>query len=305
MVKPAARRLVAAHWRDAFRVSERRAIRVMGMHRSTARYRPRPDGSAELRERLRKLAAESPRAGYRLMLDRIRFEGNLVNHKRVHRVYREENLQLPRRRRKYLRSVRRQPLTPAQHLNARWSMDFMSDAFADGRRFRVLNVIDDFSRECLAIEVGTSLPGLVVARVLDRIAATRGYPEVIVVDNGPEFRGREMDAWACRRGVRLHFIDPGKPMQNAFVESFNDKFRYGCLNAEYFVGLEDARRRVETWRYTYNEIRTHRSIGRIPPAEFARRAAALQALTAPSGLLRADSIAPPNAVGFAMSTTDQ
>ena len=240
-----------------------------------------------------------------MMLDRIRWRGTVVNHKRVYRLYREERLQLPRRRRKYLRSVRRQPLTPALGVNARWSMDFMSDAFSDGRKFRVLNVIDDFSRECLAIEVGASLPGIVVTRVLDRIAAIRGYPAVIVTDNGPEFRGREMDAWAWRKGVRLHFIDPGKPMQNGFVESFNDKFRYSCLNAEYFVGVEDARRRIEAWRHDYNEQRPHRSIGRIPPAEYARRAAALQAPTAPSGLLRTGSAPAAEAVGFVHSISDQ
>jgi putative transposase len=277
----------------------------MAMHRSTARYKPRPDQSAELRGQMRQLAAECPRAGYRLMLDRIRWRGTVVNHKRVYRLYCQEGLQLPRRRRKYLRSVRRQPLTPALGVNARWSMDFMSDAFSDGRKFRVLNVIDEFSRECLAIEVGASLPGIVVTRVLDRIAATRGYPAVIVTDNGPEFRGREMDAWACRKGVRLHFIDPGKPMQNGFVESFNDKFRYSCLNAEYFVGLEDARRRIEAWRRDYNEERPHRSIGRIPPAEYARRAAALQAPTAPSGLLRSGSSPAAEEVGFVHSNSDR
>ena len=305
MVKPAARRLVAAHWRDAFGVSERRAAHVIGIHRSTARYAPRPDRSGELRERMRRLAADCPRAGYRMMLDRIRLEGTVVNHKRVYRLYRQEGLQLPKRRRKHLRSVKREPLTPALLLNARWSMDFMSDAFADGRRFRVFNVIDDFSRECLAIEVGTSLPGVVVTRVLDRIAAIRGYPKVIVTDNGPEFRGREMDAWAFHRKVRLHFIDPGKPMQNGFVESFNDKFRYECLNAHYFLGLDDARRRVEAWRREYNERRPHRSIGRIPPAMFAQRAAALQAPPAPSGLLRSDSFAAAEAVGFVNSTSDR
>ena len=304
-MKPAARRLVAAHWRDAYGVSERRATLVIGLHRSTARYAPLPDPSGELRERMRRLAAECPRAGYRMMLDRLRWEGARVNHKRVYRLYREEGLQLPKRRRKHLRSVRRQPLTPALMLNARWSMDFMSDAFADGRRFRVLNVIDDFSRECLAIEVGPSLPGIVVTRVLDRVAAKRGYPEVIVTDNGPEFRGREMDAWAFRHGIRLHFIDPGKPMQNGFVESFNDKFRYECLNAEWFGGLDDARSRVERWRRDYNERRPHRSIGRMPPAVFARRAAALRAFKAPSELPHADPISRPIAVGFVMSTSDQ
>lgn len=284
-MKPAARRLAAAHLRDAFGVSERRAIRVVRLHRSTARYVARPDRAPELRERLRRLAVECPRYGYQMMTDRIRWEGLRVNHKRVYRIYREEGLQLPKRRRKRLRSVRREPLKPAETVNARWSMDFMSDSLADGRKFRVLNVLDEFSRECLAIEVNTSLPGSVVARVLDEIAAQRGYPEVIVVDNGPEFRGREMDTWACRRGVRLHFIDPGKPMQNAFVESFNDKFRAECLNSHWFMGLSEARRTIAAWREEYNERRPHRSLGRIPPAAYARRAAALQSPSAPSGQL--------------------
>jgi putative transposase len=192
-----------------------------------------------------------------------------------------------------------------QASNVRWSMDFMSDAFADGRRFRVLNVLDDFTRESLAIEVGTSLPGVVVTRVLDRIAERRGYPATIVSDNGPEFRSREMDAWACRRGVQLHFIDPGKPIQNAFVESFNDKFRAECLNANWFFGLEDARKRAEAWRHDYNEFRPHRSIGRIPPAVFARRAAALQSPPAPSVPLPRDSFPDLIGVGFANSTLDR
>jgi putative transposase len=293
------------HLRDAFGVSERRAIRVVRVHRSTARYTSRPDRGPELRERLRRLAVECPRYGYRMMTDRLRWEGTRVNHKRVYRVYREEGLQLPKRRRKRLRSVRRQPLMKAQAVNVRWSMDFMSDALADGRRFRVFNVLDDFSRECLAIEAGTSLPGSVVTRVLDGIAARRGYPQTVVVDNGPEFRGREMDTWACRNGVQLHFIDPGKPIQNAFVESFNDKFRSECLNSHWFVDLGDARRRIERWRQEYNERRPHRSLGRIPPAEFARRAAALQAPPAPSGLLLDQRPGASMTAGSVTSTLDQ
>ena len=304
-MKPAARRLAAAHVQNAFGVSERRATEVLRIHRSTARYKAQPDRSGELRDRMRRLAVECPRAGYRLMFDRLRWEGTRVNHKRVYRLYREEGLQLPKRRRKHLRSIRRQPLTQAAAINTRWSMDFMSDAFGDGRRFRVFNLIDDFSRECLAIEVGTSLPGLVVTRVLDRVAERRGYPAVIVADNGPEFRGRELDAWACRHGVRLHFIDPGKPMQNAFVESFNDKFRYDCLNTNWFLGLEDARDRIERWRREYNELRPHSSIGRIPPAEFARRATALQSPPAPCGPLRWGPESLGEAVGSVNSHSDQ
>lgn len=169
----------------------------------------------------------------------------------------------------------------------------------------MLNVLDNFSRECRAIEVNTSLPGSVVTRVLDEIAAERGYPDIIVVDNGPEFRGREMDTWACRRGVRLHFIDPGKPMQNAFVESFNNKFRAECLNSHWFMNLNEARMRIAAWRGEYNKRRPHRSLGRIPPAEFARRAAALQAPPAPSGPLLDRSAATREIVESVTSTSDQ
>ena len=279
MVKPAARRLAARHLRDAFGVSERRAVRLVRVHRSTSRYLPRPESSPTLRAQLRQLAVECPRYGYRMMTDRLRWEGVPVNHKCVYRLYREEGLQLPKRRRKRLRSLRRQPLLKAQELNERWSMDFMSDALADGRRFRVFNVLDEFSRECLAIEAGTSLPGCVVTQVLDGVGLRRGFPKTVVVDNGPEFRGREMDRWACRNGVQLHFIDPGKPIQNAFVESFNDKLRAECLNSHWFLDLQDARRRLENWRREYNERRPHRSLGKVPPAEFARRSRELRSAT--------------------------
>lgn len=283
MVKPVARRLVAAHLRNAFGVSERRAARVVRLHRSTCRYPARPDRSAELRKRLQTLAVNCPRIGYRMMLDRIRYEGTLVNHKRVYRVYSEEGLQLPKRRRKRLRSVGRQPLPAASGLNVRWSADFVSDALGQGRRFRILNVLDDCSREDLASSVDYSIPGYRVRTVLESIAAKRGYPQVLVVDNGPEFRSREVDAWACQHAVRIHFIDPGKPMQNAFVESFNDKMRAECLNVNWFTDLEDAQVRIEAWRREYNELRPHSSIGRIPPAEFARRVADLWSPPAPDG----------------------
>lgn len=218
------------------------------------------------------------------MADRIRQEGMIVNHKRVYRVYCAEGLQLPKRRRKRVRSLSRQPLPPASDLNVRWSADFLSDALAEGRKFRVLNVVDDCSREDLESAVDFSIPGARVRDILDSIAAVRGYPEVLVVDNGPEFRGRDVDAWACQHGVKIHFIDPGKPMQNAFVESFNDKMRSECLNVNWFVDLDDARRKIAAWRKEYNEVRPHSSIGRIPPAEFARRAAALRSPSVPSGL---------------------
>jgi putative transposase len=229
------------------------------------------------------MVVEHPRAGYQMLTDKIRFEGEIVNHKRVHRVYREEGLQLPRRRKKRMRSVRREPLQTPRQLNECWSMDFVHDMLADQRRFRTFTLLDNFSRECLALDVATSIPGARVVRVLDRVAQQRGYPETIVCDNGPEFRGRDMDRWAAKHGARLHFIDPGKPMQNAFVESFHDKFRAESLNATWFLDLADARTKIEAWREEYNERRPHRSIGRIPPAVFARRSTLLQSPPAPSG----------------------
>jgi putative transposase len=166
-------------------------------------------------------------------------------------------------------------------------MDFMSDQFADRRRFRLLTLIDDYTRECLALDVASSIPGARVARVLERVAERTGYPEVIVMDNGPEFRSRALDAWAVRHGVKLHFIQPGKPNQNAYIESFNDKIRSECLNVNWFLGPEDARAEIERWRRDFNEKRPHSGVGRIPPAVFARRAAALPSPPAPSGLLHA------------------
>jgi putative transposase len=160
-------------------------------------------------------------------------------------------------------------MAPAACLNERWSMDFMVDTLADGRRFRVLTVMDEFSRECLAIDTAVSIPGVRVTRVLDAIATQRGYPKVIVTDNGPEFTGRAMDRWASQHRIRLHFIQPGKPTQNAFIESLNGTFREECLSADWFTDLVDARIKVRRWQREYNERRPHSKIGRIPPAVFA------------------------------------
>ena len=269
MVKPAARRKAARHLRAEYDISGRRAARLLRLHRSTMDYRPAPDRCGPLRERLRELATEYPRYGYRMLTDKLRLEGRRANHKRVYRIYREENLQLPKRRRKRIRSAKRVPLAPAIRLNERWSMDFMLDMLADGRRFRVLTVMDEFSRECLAIDAAVSIPGVRVARVLDAIASQRGYPRVIVSDNGPEFTGRAMDQWASQHGVLLHFIQPGKPTQNAFIESLNGTFREECLSANWFTDLVDARVKVRRWQREYNERRPHSKIGRVPPAVFA------------------------------------
>jgi putative transposase len=207
----------------------------------------------------------------------------MANHKRIYRLYREEGLTVRRRRRKRVAASARCPLPVPTKVNERWSIDFMADTLADGRSFRTFNVVDDLSRECPAIEVDTSIPGARVVRVLDGIAAERGYPEAIVLDNGPELAGKALDAWAYRHGVQLHFIRPGKPNENAYIEGFNGKFRDECLNEHWFTGLSDARFTIETWRRDYNQVRPHSSLDGRTPEEFARQAAGLRSATPPSG----------------------
>ena len=238
-----------------------------------ARYHSRPAEPSGLRERLLTLAAERRRFGYRRLWVLLRREGFEVNHKRVYRLYREEGLAVRRRKRKRIASVVRVPRQAPERPNQRWSMDFVSDALANGRRIRVLTVIDDFTRESLATEVDTSLPGMRVPRVLDRLADERGLLEVITVDNGPEFAGKTLDAWAYAHGVRLHFIDPGKPVQNAFIESFNGRLRDECLNEHWFMSLPAARTIIEAWRDDYNTVRPHSALGNQTPAEFAEQVA--------------------------------
>jgi putative transposase len=246
------------------------------MHRSTCRYQPRRADDEELRQRLRELAAARPRYGYRRLHLLLVRGGLQVNPKRVARIYREEGLAVRRKRRKRVAQASRAPKPVPATRNERWSMDFMHDTLASGRSFRVLNIVDDHSRECPAIEVAHSIPGERVVRVLDQVAETHGLPRVIVVDNGPEFAGRALDQWAHRRGVQLHFIRPGKPVENCFVESFNGKFRDECLNENWFTSLEDARCRIERWRLDYNQVRPHSSLDGVPPAEFAERCGAFR-----------------------------
>ena len=250
-------------------LSERRACGLCSLHRSTKRYRHRRDPDTVLRERLRALAAAYPRYGYRRLWVLLRREGHRVNRKRVQRLYRQENLAVRRKRRKRLANTHRQPLTCPIQPNVHWAMDFTSDQLSDRRRFRTFNVVDVFTRECLDIDVATSLPAARIIRTLDRIVDLRGAPQRITVDNGPEFISRAMDAWAYRHGITLDFIQPGKPMQNGFIESFNGSFRDECLDRHWFLSLEDARRVIEAYRVEYNTIRPHSSLGNLTPAEFA------------------------------------
>jgi putative transposase len=263
-----ARRHVVGFVQDGFGVSQRRSCAVLGVNRSSCRYvGRRPDDP--IREPLRALAARRPRFGYRRLTVLLRRDGWVANHKRVYRIYRQEGLAVRRKRRKKLAAGARVVLPMPGQPNERWSMDFMGDTFASGRTFRTLNIVDDASRECLAIEVDTSLSGYRVARVLDRIAATRPLPALIVSDNGPEFTSKVLDASAYEHHVRLHFIRPGKPVENAFVESFNGKFRDECMNENWFLGLADAREKIETWRLDYNLVRPHSSLGDRTPTEYA------------------------------------
>jgi putative transposase len=263
------RRRVVEHLKSR-KVSERRACRVVGFSRSAAWTPLKGRDDAALRSRLRALAERYPRYGYPTLHDMLRAEGLVRNPKRTYRIYREEGLQVRTKRRKKLTRPRVPMLVPDK-VNQRWSMDFVSDQLANGRRFRVLNVVDDYSRECVLQVVDTSISGQRVARELAQLA--RSLPKTIVVDNGPEFTSKAMFFWAKHAGVKLHFIQPGKPTQNAFVESFNGKFRDYCLNLNWFASLEDARETIDSWRDHYNHVRPHRSLGRKPPAVFAQEVA--------------------------------
>jgi putative transposase len=269
MVKPAALRRAADHMQSSFKMSERRACRVLGFGRSSRRYEPQRVDSPELVAELSKLAAERPRYGYRRLHVLLRRGGHVVNHKRVYRLYKAQGLAVRKHRRKRIAAALRVPAQLPAERNERWSMDLVSDSLESGRRIRTLNVVDDFTRECLAIEVDTSLPGLRVARVLDRLAELRGcLPKTIVLDNGPEFTSKALDAWAQLRSVGLRFIRPGKPIENCFVESFNGRFRDECLNQSCFVSLAKARVLIESWRNDFNERRPHSSLGNLTPNEF-------------------------------------
>jgi putative transposase len=250
-----------------------------GLHRSTSRYARKRGEDKELRMRLRAWAARRPRWGYRMLHWALGQEGLAVNLKRVYRLYREEGLRLRRRRRKQVAAVARERLASVTQPNERWSMDFMSDELEDGSPLRLLNVVDDHTRESPAVEVDRSLPAPRVIECLERAGAEYGFPQTIIVDNGPEFASKALHAWAYRRGIQLHFIEPGKPVQNAFIESFNGTCRDDCLNQELFLDVADARRKIERWRRHYNEERPHSALGQRTPAAFGREARGLRPRT--------------------------
>ena len=257
-----------------YRRSERRACGLVGMGRSSCRYQGQHRADEKLGKRLRELAGERRRFGYRRLTVLLWREGWAVNPKRVYRIYRAEGLAVRPRRRKRLKAAARTPLALPVRADEVWTMDFTQDALASGRKFRTLNLMDGYTREALRIEADTSLPGVRVVRMLERVRQTRGVPERIQVDNGPEFISRAVDQWAFEQGVGLHFIDPGQPTQNAHIESFNGKFRDECLNENWFMSLEEARVKIEAWRRDYNQVRPHSALGYQTPEEFAARDAA-------------------------------
>jgi putative transposase len=254
------------------KVSERRACLLAGLSRSTCQYSHRRTDPPELTARLRELASERPRFGYRRLHALLRREGRAINRKRVYRIYRAQGLAVRRRARGRPRIARVVPTAAVERANQRWSMDFVHDYLADRRAVRMLNVVDAFTRECLAIEVDTSLRARHVVAALDRLVWRYGLPESLRVDNGPEFISEMLDRWATRHGVKLDFIQPGKPTQNAHVESFNGRFRDECLSEDRFPTLARARLEIERWRIDYNTQRPHSALGYDTPKTFADKA---------------------------------
>ena len=275
LLKPKARRIAASYAMEGLGLSERRACLLTGVSPSVYRYEGKRGNDDELRTRMRELAGERKRFGSPRLHMMLKREGLVVNHKRTERIYREEGLGLRRKRRRKGTAEARVIIPAPERPNQRWSMDFVADSTVTGRRFRALTIVDDYSRECPAIEVDTSLSGVRVVGVLERLAETRGLPEVITVDNGPEFAGKALDEWAYRRGIKLNFIRPGKPVENAFAESFNGRLRDECLNINWFMSIKHAREVIESWRQDYNEVRPHSSLKGMSPKEYAEAVAAL------------------------------
>jgi putative transposase len=259
-----------AHAMQAYGVSERRACSILTIDRSSVRYRSTRPNDAEVRERMRAVAAVRRRFGYRRLQIMLAREGLIMNHKKFRRLYREEKLQVSRRGGRKRALGTRSPILLPHGPNQRWSLDFLSDAFVDGRRFRVLAVVDDFTRECPGLVADTSLSGRRVTRELDAIIAWRGRPVSCVSDNGTELTSSAVLEWYQTGGVEWQYIAPGKPQQNAFIESFNGRLRDECLNETLFTSLRHARQVLEAWRRDYNSIRPHSALKGMTPADFAK-----------------------------------
>ncbi len=275
---PVRRELV--RWMQTKGLAERHGLKVVGMSASSLRYEPRPDRNGALRARIVALAQRHRRYGVGMIHLKLRQAGELVNYKRVERLYRLEKLHIRRRRRKKIPVADRQPLIRPGRANEVWSMDFVFDRIASGRTLKCLVIVDDATHEAVAIVPEHTIGGDHLTRILDGICAQRGKPVVIRSDNGPEFTGKAMLTWAHRHGIALRLIEPGKPNQNAYVESFNGRLRDECLNEHWFMSLAHARALIENWRCEYNEERPKRSLGGLTPAQFAKQLA-IKAVTMP------------------------
>jgi len=263
---------VAFHVISQFNLSERKACQLVGISRTAYRYQPVAKDEDKLRHRLKELASDYSRYGYLMLHGLLKGEGLVINKKRTYSLYTEEGLQVrTKKRKKITRS--RVPMEMPTDINQRWSMDFVSDQLSTGRRFRVLNIVDDYSRELLGQLVSVSISGVRVARLLDELKQVKGLPKSIVCDNGTEFTSKAMFFWSKENRVKLAFIQPGKPTQNAFVESLNGKFRNECLNQHWFRSLKEAEWEINQWRYHYNHIRPHSSLGYTSPVAFKNKAA--------------------------------
>jgi transposase InsO family protein len=293
MVGPAAKRESVAHLQAVMSLSERRACRIVNADRKMIRYQSRRVPDTALRTQLRNLANERKRFGYRRLFVLLRQAGEPSGINRIYRLYREEGLTVRKRRARRRAVGTRAPILVAAKANARWSIDFVHDQLACGRRFRILNIVDDVTRECLAAIPDTSISGRRVARELTAVIQRRGKPDMIVSDHGTEFTSNAMLAWTANNQITWHFIAPGKPMQNGFCESFNGRMRDELLNESLFFGLDHARTRVSAWADDYNERRPHSSLGYVPPAVYAAALTATCDRLRNPDQLRRSHVAPP------------
>ncbi len=271
-MKPASKKLAISHMKTTHRVSERTACQLVGLSRSGYRYQAQPKGDESLTKRLSELATQYPRYGYLMLYSLLKQEGLVVNKKRTYRLYTAMGLQVRTKKRKKLTRPR-QPLAVPIGKDIRWSMDFVSDQLSNGRRFRVLNVVDDHTRELVGQLTAFSISGQQVAGFLNQLLATRNKPDQVICDNGTEFTSKAMFFWQKDAGIKLGFIQPGKPTQNAFVESLNGKFRNECLNQHWFRSIDEARHIINDWREHYNHKRPHSALNYMTPVAFANRAA--------------------------------
>jgi putative transposase len=265
------KRLAATQIKAHFGLSISRACRLVALQRSSYHYKAdKKDNEMDIVKRMKELIERHKSWGYPIIHDILRREGLVKNHKRTWRIYKENNLTLKMRKRHKRASMLRLELAKPVMPNERWAMDFVQDGLWNGRKIRILTILDVFSKECLGLVVDTSINGERVTRVLDWLIITKGCPRVITTDNGPEFAGIALDRWAYNNQVRLDFIQPGKPVQNAFIESFNGKLRHECLNQHYFATIEEAKNIIEAWRLEYNSFRPHSSLNGLTPEEFTK-----------------------------------